>query len=305
MENIYKTTPLGGTRVKNEELIEIKRWIVCLTLVVILFVSLPVQACTLWAANGSLVDGGGSMLVKNRDWVPNQHELLKSVFPKTGYSYFGLYAAGKYSGMKAGINEKGLVVVSATVGSIPSEERRAMPHTGGLLVRLLKECGSVDAALARTDLFLGPEILMLADKNKVATIEIGSEGKFFIVSKENSVIYHTNHYVSEGLLDFNRTIGESSLKRYDRIGQLLNTVTAPYDFDTFISFSNDQNDGPDNSIFRIGSTPTKTRTMAVWAVQIPLKGSPQIYARILNPNEDEKVLRITADDVFNGKNGLD
>ena len=278
-----------------------KQWIMYLMMVVILFVAPPVQACTLWASNGSLVNGGGSMIVKNRDWVPNQHEILKLVSPERGYSYFGLYAEGKYSGMKAGINKKGLAVVSATVGSIPSEERRAMPHTSGLLVTLLKECGSVDEALTRTDLFLGPEILMLADKNKVATIEIGPEGKFYVASQQNAVTFHTNHYVYEGMLDFNYKIGESSQKRYDRIGQLLSEVTEPCDFDTFLSFSKDQNDGLDNSIFRIGSTPTKTRTMAVWGVQIPPEGSPEVYVRILNPNEDEKVVKITAENVFNGK----
>ncbi|MBP2651696.1 MAG: peptidase acyl-coenzyme A:6-aminopenicillanic acid acyl-transferase [Firmicutes bacterium] len=284
---------------------KIKRWIGYFVLGVIVFGSLPVQACTLWAVNGSLVNGGGSMLVKNRDWLPNQYESLKAVFPKTGYSYFGLYTEGKYSGMKAGINKTGLVVISATAGSIPAEARRAMPHTGGVLVKLLKECSSVDEALARTDLFLGPEILMLADKNKVATIEIGPEGHFAVTVKENSILYHTNHYVSEGMLEFNRTIGESSQKRYDRIGQLLSSVTEPYDFSTVISFSNDQNDGPDNSIFRTGSMPTKPRTMAVWAVQIPPEGSPEVYIRILNPNEAEKVVRITADDVFTGKLVLD
>lgn len=164
------------------------------------------------------------MIVKNRDWVPNQYEVLKLVSPKIGYSYFGLYAEGEYSGMKAGINQKGLVVVSATAGSIPSAERRGMPHTGGLLVKLLKECGSVDEVVARTDLFIGPEILMIADKNKVATIEIGPEGKFFVTAKENATLIHTNHYVYEGMVDFNRRIGESSQKRYDRIGYLGNKM---------------------------------------------------------------------------------
>ena len=275
-----------------------KRWLACLSLVMVLFVSMPVQACTLWASNGSVVNGGGSLLVKNRDWLPNQHQSIKLVSPKIGYRYFGLYAEGKHAGMKAGINENGLVVVSASAGSIPSKEREAMPHTGGLLVKLLKECGSVDEAIARTDLFIGPEILMLADKNKVAAIEIGPEGKFFVEEKENAVIYHTNHYVYDEMVDLNRVIGESSQKRYDRIGQLVSTATTPYDFDNFISYSNDRNDGPDNSIFRTGSEPAKTRTMAVWAVKIPQEGSPEVSVRILNPNEDEKVFTIVAADVF-------
>jgi len=45
----------------------------------------------------------------------------------------------------------------------------------------------------------------------------------------------------------------------------------------------------------------KTRTMAVWAVQIPPSGSPEIYIKILNPNENEQNFRIIADDVFSGK----
>ncbi|MEN6568169.1 MAG: carcinine hydrolase/isopenicillin-N N-acyltransferase family protein [Veillonellales bacterium] len=277
------------------------RQLICFTLTVIFFTSLPAQACTLWAANGSAVAGGGSILVKNRDWVPNQNEVLKLVIPESGYRYFGLYADGKYSGMKAGINENGLVVVSATVGSIPSEERRAMPHASGILIKLLKECRSVDDALTRTDLFFGPEFLMLADKNKIATIEIGPEGHFSISSKQNVATYHTNHYVDASMLEFNETVGESSQTRYERIGQLLDSVPEPYDLDTFISFSNDRNDGPDNSIFRIGSTPAKTRTMAVWAVQVPKFGSPEVYVRILNPNEQEKAFRFKADDIFSGK----
>lgn len=282
-----------------------KGWKVYFILVVILFVSLPVQACTLWASNGSAVHGGGSMIVKNRDWVPNQHQFLKLVSSEIGYSYFGLYAEGKYPGIKAGINKNGLVVISATVGSIPSGVRRGMPHTSGLLVKLLRECGSVDEVLARTDLFLGPEILMLADKHKVATIEIGPEGKFVATTKENDVTFHTNHYVYEGMEEFNHMVGESSQIRYDRIGQLLSTVAEPCDFHRFISLSDDQNSGLDNSIFRRGSTPTKTRTMAVWAVQIPPEGSPTVYIRILNPKEEEKIFRIAAEEIFNGKRVLE
>ena len=66
-------------------------------------------------------------------------------------------------------------------------------------------------------------------------------------------------------------------------------------------FSEDRDAGPDNSIFRTGSTPGKTRTVAIWAVNLPPKGSPEIYLRILNPNEDEKVFRLNVADVFAGR----
>ena len=272
--------------------------LVNLLIAITLLLTAPVEACTLFAANGSVVDDGGTLLVKNRDWEPNQHQVIKFVPSKDGYSYFGLYAEGTAAGMKAGINEKGLTVVSATAGSIPSKERKNMPNKAGSLTKLLKECASVEEALTRTDLFLGPKILMLADKKSVATIEIGPEGKFSIDQKENDYICHANHYVAEDMLNFNKKIGQSSEKRYERICQLLDDASSPFSLDVFLNFSNDRNDGPDNSIFRLGSNPANTRTMAVWAVKIPLDSSPEVYVRILNPNEDEKIIKIVAGDFF-------
>lgn len=274
-----------------------KKRFICLVLAFALFMSLPVQACTLWAANGSLVEGGGSIIVKNRDWTPDQYQYLKTVYPENGYSYLGLYAEGSPAGFKAGINEQGLVVVSATAGSIPAAERKAMPNKASL-TKLLRECASVDEALSQTELFVGPKILMLADKNKVATVEIGTDGLFSVRSEANGVIFHTNHYVFDDMLSFNYRPGASSQKRYDRIGELLAVADKPYSFDSFVSFSNDQNAGPDNSIFRLGSTPGKTRTMAVWAVKIPANGSPELYVRLLNPGEEEEVIRISAADLW-------
>ena len=272
--------------------------LVNLLIAITLLLTAPVEACTLFAANGSVVDDGGTLLVKNRDWEPNQHQVIKFVPAKDGYSYFGLYAEGPAAGMKAGINEKGLTVVSATAGSIPSKERKNMLNKAGSLAKLLKECASVEEALTRTDLFLGPKILMLADKKSVATIEIGPEGKFSIEQKENDYICHTNHYVAEDMLNFNKKIGQSSQKRYERICQFLDDASSPFSLDVFLNFSNDRNDGPDNSIFRLGSNPANTRTMAVWAVKIPLDSSPEVYVRILNPNEDEKIIKIVAGDFF-------
>ena len=102
--------------------------LVNLLIAITLLLTAPVEACTLFAANGSVVDDGGTLIVKNRDWEPNQHQVIKFVPSKDGYSYFGLYAEGTAAGMKAGINEKGLTVVSATAGSIPSKERKNMPN---------------------------------------------------------------------------------------------------------------------------------------------------------------------------------
>jgi len=281
----------------------LKRYLtIWIMMLLIIFSGIPAEACTLWAANGTAVEGGGSLIVKNRDWVPDHRQDVKLISPSEGYRYIGLFTIdGEHKGLKAGINEKGLVIVSATAGSIPTKERKVMAYTHALTSRLLKECSSVEEAIAKTNLFLGPQILMIADKQKVATIEIGPEGNYSVMVKENGTVFHTNHYIDESMLEFNRIAGESSQIRYNRIAELLNNNQLPYNFNTFISFSNDRNAGPDNSIYRTGSTSKKTRTMAVWAVAIPQKYSPEIYVKILNPGESEQVIKINAEDVFSGK----
>lgn len=266
----------------------------------IVFPGLRIEACTLWAANGSFVEGGGSLIVKNRDWSP-QRQTVRLVSPSQGYRYFGLFVIdGDSKGLKAGINEKGLVAVTASASSIPRKERKQMPYIPALR-HLLNECSSVDEAIAKTEFFVGPQTLLLADKDNIAAIEIGPEGRYAITVKKNEAIYHTNHYVDQSLKEFNRAIGASSQMRYSRIGELLSDSARPYNLDTFLTFSSDQNDGPDNSIFRTGSTPKKERTLAVWAVSIPLDKSPELYIKIMNPGEEERVMRLSADDVFAGE----
>lgn len=246
-------------------------------------------ACTLWAATGDSVEDGGTLLVKNRDWAPNHRQELKYVKPKAGYSYIGLFAAdGEYSGLKAGVNEKGLVVVSASASSISMRERKQMPGTHALLRKLLSNCGSVDDALKQSALFVGPRFLMLADKHKVASVEVGPAGSFAVQVKENGIIYHTNHYIDDQMAQYNRKIGESSKIRYRRIGELLERAASPFNLNTFVSFSHDRIDGDNNSIFRLGSTPQKARTLAVWAVSLTPSRAPELYVEMYNPGETGK-----------------
>lgn len=140
---------------------------------------------------------------------------------------------------------------------------------------------------------------MLADKYKVVLVEIGPKGKCSVVSRENGYLFHTNHYVSDCLLSFNKISDISSEKRYARIGTLLKNYPEPYNFEQFLALSNDENDGPDNSIFRTGGNKHKVRTLATWAVTIPAKGYPELYIKLLNPGEKEKIIRIRAEYVFN------
>lgn len=263
------------------------------------------EACTLWAAAGETVKNGGTIIAKNRDWAPNHTQVLRKITPVNGYRYFGLFAVGGDApGLKGGMNEHGLVVVSATAGSIPKKERKAMPSVQNVNAKLLTSCDSVDAALAKTELFKGPRYLMLADRHKIAYIEIGPEGKHIIRVMDQGFLYHTNHYVDESMLQANRKVGVSSQTRYERIGTLLAEAGSPFEMPDFIAFSQDRAAGPDNSIWRTGGKPQSGRTLSTWIVHQLPSGDASLYIVLANPDEAETVLRLKASDIFSGSAGF-
>lgn len=262
-------------------------------------------ACTLWSASGGRVKEGGSLIAKNRDWLPDHYQELRLISPPNGLKYIGIFAiGGKSPGLKGGINEHGLVVVSATAGSIPRRERQSMSRTRQLLNKILSECGSVDEALKKSECFLGPRHLLLADKYKTAVIEIAPNARYAAKITHNGILYHTNHYLDDNLLKYNRKIGDSSLIRLQRIAALLDSESQPFTLEGFIAFSNDRNAGVNNSIWRTGKTKTATRTLLSWIVALPRSGSPRVYVKMANPGEREKIYSFDAADIFSKKSEL-
>lgn len=256
-------------------------------------------ACTLFGLAGPAdVAGGGSLLVKNRDWRPDQTQRLALTAPRDGYRYLGLFAeGGGASGLKAGVNEKGLAAVTATVSSIPGEERKAEKGVSGILRRLLRQCASVDEAVARADLFANakPCFYMLADRNGIARVETAPGGKFAVTRVAAGPLWQTNHYLEPALAADNRRIGVSSRTREARIGELLAQVRKPADLDALLPLSGDRNAGPDNSIWRTGGTPASTRTMAVFAVALPASGPGTLYLRTLDAGAPERTVTVRLD----------
>ncbi len=270
-------------------------------IVLLFFASLPsASSCTLWSAHGDeIVRGGGTLIAKNRDWIPNHRQVLKAVAPATGYRYFGLFAEGNDEpGLKAGINEKGLVVLSSTASSVPKLLRRETERTRALLVKLLRNCDSVDSALKDGKRFVGPRNVMLADGKKIALVEIGLLGEHAVMVKQSGVLTQTNHYLDETLLKFNQKIGASSGRRLARIQDLLSRQARPCSLDDFIAMSADREGGPDNAIWRTGGTPAKERTLSTWIVHSPADGPPELYIKIANPQEEERIQRLKFTELF-------
>lgn len=260
-----------------------------------------VNACTLWAAAGDVVQGDGTIIVKNRDWTPGESQRLEVFRPAGGFAYAALIArldvvkpTGRQDEIErpvAGVNEKGLTVISAAASSLPHRDRQAAAGNRKLMTQILNLCASVDDAMALDQSrFRGPLFLMLADKKKIAVVEIGLEGMVAWRTQTNGVLYHTNHYLEPAMQRFNRSIGESSTARYARIADLLQNSPKPYTFSSLLAFTRDRDAGPDDSIWRTGSTPTSTRTVAVFAVSQPKSGEAEVYIRLLeegNPEHEE------------------
>jgi isopenicillin-N N-acyltransferase-like protein len=253
----------------------------------------PAQACTLFAAAGSRVEGGGTLIAKNRDRSPRR-SALRLITPRHGYRHLALVDADSTSQdfAVAGINEKGLVAVDALPSSLAADQ----PDGNGIALTqaLLTQCASVDEVLARRDLLAaaGPVFEMVADRRQVAVIEVAPRGQVAVMVNHQGVLCHTNHYLDQKLQWANQQACDSSRIRHRRLGQLLARQQVPFDLEDFLAFSRDRHDGPDNSIWRSGGTPTETRTLATWLVaQLPGE-APRVYIRIANPGEPQKIVEL-------------
>lgn len=272
-----------------------------LSSVLALQLSLPAQACTLWAAAGPEA-GGGTLLSKNRDWAPDHVQYLKYERPDGGHAFFGLYAEGNNDpGIKNGINEKGLSIVSASASSIPKKMRAHQPGKRGVIRSILSRYASVDELAADAEkVFSGARanFYLVSDRNKVLLAEVGLEGKFSYRVIDKGTQAHSNHYLDPKLGEFNISIGQSSSTRLGRINELLAQSPRPFTPEKFAAISRDRNDGPDDSLWRNG----KQHTVASWIVQSPASGPQKLRVVLANPGQPETLHEYTLDEAFWKKN---
>ena len=261
--------------------------------------SATAPACTLWAAAGERTAGGGAIVAKNRDWTPEADEVRLAGF-KNGRRFLGLFPVrdGKRPSAVAGISEKGLVFVTATAGSVPQAEREK--GGTGLAGKVLSEFTSVGEVLENRALFsqTHPSIYLIADRRRIAWIEVAPDGRVAVRTTDSGSLCHTNHYLDDELRSSNTRIGRSSAGRLDRIQQLLDTGPPRLTPEDFIAFSRDIHAGPDDSIWRTGGKAGRERTLATWIVSLPMDAPPEIFIRLANPGEPERSMRMPLDGPF-------
>ncbi|MCF8034765.1 MAG: C45 family peptidase [Desulfarculaceae bacterium] len=264
------------------------RLLAALALAALLLAAATGQACTLWGAVGSRAAGGGALAAKNRDWTPDSPGRLELVKPGQGHPYLALTALGpKGWGVRAGVNRAGLCVLSAAASSLP----KALRTQGkGRNRRLLSGFASVQAVLAEPELFARarPAFYLLADARQLALVEVAPDGTWKVRCLRDGVLAHTNHYLNQALGDHNRKPARSSRARLAFIQKLLTGHPAPFALADFWSYSQDQSNGPDNSLWRTGGTPTKTRTLASFLVRLPLSGPPRVEGLLANPGQQAR-----------------
>lgn len=261
--------------------------------------------CTLWSAADNRVLGGGTLIAKNRDWAPNHPQLLElSSICNSGYRYLGLIAQGNDSpGLKAGVNENGLVVVTA---SPPShlEQDKELKKVHGITRKMLARCKDIQEAISHREWLVGPQFYLLADPKELALIELGLGGEFRVQRIKSGVLFHSNHYADLDLMHLNRNkAGMSSVLRYKKIQHFMMNKEK-FSLDDFIQVSCSTDTGPDHSLWRTGSKPTSARTLATWIVHQPSGEEAQLYLKMANPGKEIKEYRFKLKDIFTGKANL-
>lgn len=273
----------------------------------ILALSSQANACTAFAANGAeFVEGSGTLIAKVRDQMMTG-QVVKTVYPTSGYAYMGLFN-GRKEFFNMGINEKGFVVFSTTAGSIPKKERekvKTFRSSEGLtgLEFMMRNCGSVQEALSHVEIFRHrPTNYVMADAKQIAFVEVLPNRTFKAVVKDNGMLTHTNHYITEETRQYNKKVSSSSQTRLNRIQTLLNEHKKPLTMNDFIRFTEDRNDGLDRSIFRLGSKDSVPTTLSTMVIHIPENGIPKLYLKWRDKRYDKTSWQmLTTDVLFNKK----
>lgn len=249
------------------------------------------HGCTVWAVAGAKADIKGTIIAKNRDNSPHLITRMRFLSPDGGHKVFGLFDIEADGYIVGGINDCGLAVFNSSAMGVPKEKRHVA--TEDFTERLLKTFNSVDDVLKDNEIFTTshPALYMLADPFVIAMIEVAPGGRIAVKKTESGVLAFTNHYTDPVLSRENKNNTAGSRERLKRINRLLSGKNSSFSIDDFIAISEDRGAGPDLSIWRTGSSPTKVRTLGSLIIAIPDGGLPEVYIKLANPGEEDFILR--------------
>jgi len=201
------------------------------------------EGCTAFGATQDSVAGGGSLIARNRDKSERGLQVIVRRTAPKGLEYLGITSRGHRT-LTAGINERGLIVVNTAASS--DNLPRVRPAVSCDF--FLRSCSTVAEVLARlgSGHAEGPINFLVGDPDGMAVVEIGRP-EFRSVTARGGVLCHTNHYVLEGMAQYNRRDSESSVCRFARIHALLERSGDPLAVTDFMAFSRDHEPAPSAS----------------------------------------------------------
>lgn len=280
---------------------------VLLLIAVFLFATgIPASACTLWSLSGERVQGGGALIAKNRDFTTDMPNHFEVITPERGFRMFAMVATsteGKRN-LVGGVNEHGLAVVTATVGTIPKDERISRSKAGKLqnpTRTILTRFRSLREFLDSPDTLrtLYPVFALVADSTGAVMIEAsGGDYRILPVPPQEPGV-HTNHPLTRDFSDIWETkAAKGSQVRLERMRGLLDQSSGKLGLAAFTALSLDRVGGPDQSIFRVGSAPGKPRTLGTLSAWLPPAGAPVVFARLTNDGQGVEEKTFTLDTAF-------
>ncbi|MFP5222485.1 MAG: carcinine hydrolase/isopenicillin-N N-acyltransferase family protein [Acidobacteriota bacterium] len=268
--------------------------------------SIPACACTLWTVSGERVQGGGTLVAKNRDFTTDMPNHFEVITPQDGYRMFAMVATGEQNrrSLVGGVNEYGLAVVTATVGTISKDERVSRGRAGKLknpTRAILTRFRSLRELLENPEMLrsLYPVFALVADSTGAVMIEAsGGDYRVLPVPPQESGV-HTNHPLTRDFPDiWEKDAAKGSEVRLERMRGLLDSSPGKLSLPGFTALSLDRDAGPDQSIFRVGSAPKRPRTLGTLAAWLPPAGAPVVFARLTNDGQGVQEKTFTLDAAF-------
>lgn len=270
------------------------------SIAIVTAVRMPAYGSTLWAAAGSHVQGGGTLMAQNYDDKPISVE-PRLVIPKRGFTYLGLFSlkGPKGQGPLAGVNEKGLAVAAAVPETLPPDPN-PRPSVEQTTEKLLAGFETVEGILSdRKILGQGPPAFyLIADRQRIASVEIAPRGAIAVKSLEAGLLCHTNHYTDEKLLTWNKKVAGGSEARLERIRQLLGGIGAPLDLDRFVEIGRDRGTNQEEAVLRTAPSSGAVRTLAAWVLFIPDSNVPELRIGLFGSDGTEKEYDLKLDRPF-------
>lgn len=247
-----------------------KIFTVCL--IALVFVAYKAEACTLFAANGDIVEGGGSLIGKTNDFSGGfKQEVIKDT--KHGHPFYALLISlsdGTPRGI-CGVNQHGLAIVISQASHVKYEDLRKMPGAMNGPAFLAK-CKSVEEALGHPEFMTKPVNFILADAKEIAYVEVGTNGKWHAHRRTNGGFSHTNHYLDQELqAEQKGKVYKNSVERFIAIKSLMVETPKPLNIENFKNFAQD------NRIFLRKTKPADMETISTMAVDIRPDGDFSVY----------------------------